>query len=73
MIQPSSSKNELVRRLYLCGQVAEHKSRMVTEHGDDENRIFDILSEEEKSTLSDILCRLQDKWRKDHAAHRGDK
>lgn len=68
-MQQSASKNALVRQLYLCGQIAEHKSEKSQEHGMDENLIFAVLSEEEKSTLASLLAKLQTQWAKDHAAH----
>lgn len=68
-MEQSASKHPLVRQLYLCGQIAEHKSRKSQEHGMDENLIFSVLSEEEQKTLSELLSRLQQQWAKDHAEH----
>lgn len=69
MMNKSSSKNALVRQLYLCGQIAEHKSQKSQEHGKDEELIFSVLTEEEKITLSALLSKLQAQWAKDHAEH----
>lgn len=68
MIQ-SRSNNPLVKQLFLCGQIAEHKSEKSLEHGRDENLIFSALTEEEKVTLSALLKKLQTQWAKDHAEH----
>lgn len=68
-MQKSNSKNALVRQLYLCGQIAEHKSEKSQEHGRDEELIFSVLTEEEKQTLAQLLSKLQTQWAKDHAAH----
>lgn len=65
----SASKHPLVRQLYLCGQIAEHKSEKSREHGRDEELIFSVLSDEEKETLSALLSKLQKQWAKDHAEH----
>lgn len=68
-MQQSNSKNPLVRQIYLCGQIAEHKSEKSQEHGLDEDLIFSVLTEEEKATLSALLSKLQKQWAKDHAEH----
>ena len=65
----SSSKNELVRKLSICGQVAEHKSEKAQEHGAPEDDILAVLSEEEKVQLDVILTKLQTAWLEDHKAH----
>lgn len=65
----SDSKHPLVRQLYLCGQIAEHKSEKSREHGMDEALIFSVLSEEEQQTLASLLSKLQKQWAKDHAEH----
>lgn len=65
----SNSKNELVRKLSICGQVAEHKSEKTQEHGGDEERILGVLTEEEKAQLDAILTKLQASWLEDHKAH----
>ena len=65
----SNSKNELVRKLSICGQVAEHKSEKTQEHGGDEEQILGVLTEEEKAQLDAILTKLQASWLEDHKAH----
>ena len=65
----SNSKNDLVRKLSICGQVAEHKSEKVQEHGGDEDRIMAALSDEEKTQLDALLTKLQAAWLEDHKAH----
>lgn len=65
----SVSKNELVKMLSVCGQVAEHKSEKMQEHGEDETKILAVLSQEEQNQLKLILEKLQTQWRKDHVAH----
>ena len=65
----SNSKNDLVRKLSICGQVAEHKSEKTLEHGGDEAAILSVLSEEEKAQLDTILSKLQAQWLEDHKAH----
>lgn len=69
MMQKSKSAHPLVRQLYLCGQIAEHKSEKSQEHGIDENEIFAVLSAEEQAALAELLGKLQTQWAKDHAAH----
>ena len=65
----SVSKNELVKKLSICGQVAEHKSEKMQENGVDEEAIMSVLSEEEKNTLDAILTKLQGAWLEGHKAH----
>lgn len=65
----SESKHELVRLLSICGQVAEHKSEKMQEHGKDEAEILAVLSEEEKRQLKQLLQKLDTQWLKDHADH----
>ena len=69
----SVSKNELVKKLSICGQVAEHKSEKMQEHGAGEDAILAVLSEEEKTQLDVILTKLQAAWLEDHKAHHGKK
>lgn len=66
----SVSKNELVKLISICGQVAEHKSEKMQQFGKDENEILAALSEEEREQLKTLLQKLQTQWLKDHAAHR---
>lgn len=65
----SNSKNKLVNKLSLCGQVAEHKSEKIREHGGDEEGILRALTEEEKAQLDAILTKLQTAWIEDHRAN----
>lgn len=65
----SNSKQPLVKLLSICGQVAEHKSEKVQQHGGDENLILSALSEEEQHQLQTLLETLQKAWLKDHAEH----
>lgn len=65
----SGSENALVRQLSICGQVAEHKSEKIREHGGDEERILAPLTQEERQTLAALLAKLQTHWMEDHAAH----
>ena len=65
----SVSKNELVKLISICGQVAEHKSEKMQQFGKDENEILAALSEEEREQLKTLLQKLQTQWLKDHAAH----
>ena len=65
----SNSKNELVKKLSICGQVAEHKSEKMQEHGVDEEAILSVLSAEEKAQLDALLSKLQTAWLNDHKAH----
>ena len=65
----SISKNELVKKLSICGQVAEHKAEMTQQHGGDENSILAVLTEEEKTQLDALLSKLQTAWLEDHKAH----
>ncbi|MGN0348055.1 MAG: hypothetical protein ACI4DR_00825 [Roseburia sp.] len=65
----SNSKNELVKLISICGQVAEHKSEKMQEFGKDEELILSALSEEEKKQLAELLGKLQKQWLRDHAAH----
>lgn len=68
-MKQSESKNELVRKLYLCGQIAEHKSEKAREHGGDEAEIFSALTTKEQAELEGMLVKLQAQWAKDHAEH----
>lgn len=65
----SNSKNELVRLLSICGQVAEHKSEMMQQHGVDEATILSALTAEEQEELKTLLTKLQSAWLAQHAAH----
>lgn len=65
----SISKNELVKLISICGQVAEHKSEKMQEFGKDEAMILAALSEDEQEQLKNLLGKLQKQWLSDHAAH----
>ncbi len=65
----SNSKNELVNLLSVCGQVAEHKSEKMQEHGRSEDEILSTLSDGEQEQLKAILQKLQAQWKKDHIEH----
>ena len=65
----SGRKNELVKLISICGQVAEHKSEKMQQFGKDEAEILAVLSDEEKAQLKALLQKLQTQWLKDHAAH----
>lgn len=66
----SNSKNELVRKLSISGQVAEHKSEKLQERGLSEDLILAPLSSEERADLDRLLTKLQTAWLEDHKRHR---
>ncbi len=65
----SNSKNELVKLISICGQVAEHKSEKMQEFGRDESLILAVLSVDEQEQLKTLLSKLQTQWLSDHADH----
>ena len=65
----SNSKNEIVKLLSICGQVAEHKSEKMQENGKNEDEILAAISTDEQEMLKAILLKLQKQWLKDHAEH----
>lgn len=65
----SNSKNELVKLISICGQVAEHMSEKMQEHRMDESIILSALSEEEQSQLKCYLEKLKKQWLSDHGAY----
>lgn len=65
----SNSKNDLVKLLSICGQVAEHKSQKILEHGGQEDSILEALSAEEREQLKDLLTKLQSNWLAGHKEH----
>lgn len=65
----SGSKQPLVNLLSLCGQIAEHKSEKIQEHGGDENNIVASLTTEQQAQLQALLETLRQAWLKDHAEH----
>ena len=62
----SVSKNELIKKISLCGQIAEHKSQKMQEHNMDEEMLLKALSEEEREQLKMLLDKLHMQWHKDH-------
>ena len=67
----SVSKNELVKKISICGQIAEHKSEKSQELGLDEENILAALSMSERDKLTELLDKLQKKWLEDHKEHHG--
>ena len=65
----SESRHPLIRQLSICGQVAEHKSEKVREHGGDEATILSALDADQQAQLTSLLEILQGAWLKDHAQH----
>ena len=65
----SVSKNELVKLLSICGQVAKHKSEKLQEHGKDESLILSALSKEKQDQLKSLLEKLQKQWLEDRKKH----
>ncbi|HIX81535.1 MAG TPA: hypothetical protein H9980_06145 [Candidatus Erysipelatoclostridium merdavium] len=65
----SVSKNELVKLLSICGQVAKHKSGKLQEHEKDESLILSALSKEKQDQLKSLLEKLQKQWLEDHKKH----
>ena len=45
----SESRHPLLRQLSICGQVAEHKSKKVREHGGDEAAILSALNADQQA------------------------
>ena len=58
----SNSKNELVKLMSICGQVAELKSEKTEEKKVDESMILAGLSLEEQEQLKTLLNKLQSHW-----------
>lgn len=69
----SVSKDALVKKLSICGQVAEHKSEKMQENGVSEEAILEVLSEDEKAQLDTILTKLQAAWLEGHREHHSKK
>lgn len=65
----SASKNELVKLISICGQVAEHKSEKMQQFGKDEAEILAALTAEEQEQLKTLLQKLQTQWLADHTAY----
>ena len=65
----SNSKNELVKLISICGQVAEHKSEKMQEKKVDESMILAGLSLEEQEQLKTLLNNLQSHWLEQHKMH----
>lgn len=58
----SNSKNELVKLMSICGQIAELKSEKTQEKKVDESMILAGLSLEEQEQLKTLLNKLQSHW-----------
>ena len=58
----SNSKNELVKLMSICGQIAELKSEKTEEKKVDESMILAGLSLEEQEQLKTLLNKLQSHW-----------
>ena len=65
----SNSKNELVKLISICGQVAELKSEKTQEKKVDESMILAGLSLEEQEQLKTLLNKLQSHWLEQHKMH----
>lgn len=63
----SVSKNELIRLISICGQIAEHKSEKMQQHGMNEEELLKALTVEERTVLQELLKKLQKQWFIDHA------
>lgn len=64
-----NSNHPMVKKLAKCGRIVEHKSEKMLQHGVDEQRMFDALSEDEQKQLLLLLDKLEEKWKADHAKH----
>ena len=62
----SNCKNELVKLISLCGQIAEHKSEKMQQHNIDDTELISELSIEEQKELENLLNKLRNKWFEDH-------
>ena len=62
----SNSKNELVKLMSICGQIAELKSEKTQEKKVDESMILAGLSLEEQEQLKTLLNKLQSHWLEQH-------
>ena len=65
----SNSKNELVKLISICGQIAELKSEKTQEKKVDESMILAGLSLEEQEQLKTLLNKLQSHWLEQHKMH----
>ena len=65
----SNSKNELVKLMSICGQIAELKSEKTQEKKVDESMILAGLSLEEQEQLKTLLNKLQSHWLEQHNMH----
>lgn len=65
----SNSKNELVKLMSICGQIAELKSEKTQEKKVDESMILAGLSLEEQEQLKTLLNKLQSHWLEQHKMH----
>ena len=62
----SNCKNELVKLISLCGQIAGHKSEKMQQHNIDDAELISELSIEEQKELENLLNKLRNKWFEDH-------
>lgn len=58
----TNSKNDLVKLISICGQIAEHKSEKMQEHNMDEANIYSALNVQEQEQLQVLLNKLKTKW-----------
>ena len=58
----TNSKNDLVKLISICGQIAEHKSEKMQEHNMDESNIYSALNVDEQKQLEVLLNKLKTKW-----------
>lgn len=65
----SNSKNELVKLMSICGQIAELKSEKTQKKKVDESMILAGLSLEEQEQLKTLLNKLQSHWLEQHKMH----
>lgn len=65
----SNSKNEVIKLLSICGQIAEHKSEKMQEHNMDEAMLLKNLTDDEQNQLKSILNKLKTNWVEEHKKH----
>ena len=62
----SICKNELVKLISVCGQIAEHKGEKMAAHNIDDSELLMSLSTEECIELERLLNKLKTNWFEDH-------
>ena len=62
----SICKNELVKLISICGQIAEHKGEKMAAHNIDDCELLASLSGEEQQELERLLNKLKTNWFEDH-------